>query len=291
MSVNRDSERFIMKSSVQPITVELWPNAHTHSETLTQEEIEFLNPDVDHRRFLRNVTVPTLTAFLPVGSINTGTAIIVCPGGALHALAIDYEGLEVADWLCRRGIAAFVLKYRLISTPYQNNDEFHDYFNTVLQNLPRLTELTRQHTPTVIADGQQALNIVRQRASEWEIAPDRIGMMGFSAGAFLTVMTILHGDQQNRPGFAASIYGALWENLEAIAPLPPLFIALTDDDALAVESSLRLYSAWHKANCPIEMHIYAQGGHGFAMRNKNPAAEAWIERLYEWMQVQGFLKP
>src|SRR5204863_9111499 len=115
--------------------------------------------DVENRRFLRNVTIPTLTAFLPDRSLNTGTAMIVCPGGGLHALAIDYEGLEVARWLCQRGIAAFVLKYRLIPTPL-NNDDFQGYFKNVLQDYPRMLELTRQHTPTVLADGQQAVTMV-----------------------------------------------------------------------------------------------------------------------------------
>jgi dienelactone hydrolase len=278
-----------MNDAAQTLVIDLWPDADSGAQSGAPEEVEFLNPDVENRRFLRNVTIPTLTAFLPERSVNAGTAVIVCPGGGLHALAIDYEGLEVAQRLCERGIAAFVLKYRLILTP-MGNDKFSGYFRDVLQDMPRLRELTRQHTPTVLADGQRAVTIVRQRASEWGIRPDHIGMMGFSAGAFLTVTTTLHGERQSRPDFAASIYGALWENLDTVAPLPPLFIALTDDDALTVPPSLELYSAWHNANSPVEMHIYARGGHGFAMRKKNPAAEAWIERFYEWMQIQDFVK-
>lgn len=273
-----------------PMVLKLWPDTDTHLNASAQEEVEFPNPDVDYRRFLRSVTVPTLTAFLPDDSIHTGTAVIVCPGGGLFTLAIDYEGLEVARWLCQRGIAAFVLKYRLIPTTL-DNDGFLVYFNALLQDMPRLLELARQHTPIVLADGQRAVSMVRQRAGEWGILPDRIGMLGFSAGAFVTVMTALQAAGESRPDFIASIYGALWENLESADPLPPLFIALADDDSIAVEPSLQLYSAWHKANSPVEMHIYARGGHGFAMRNQNPAAEAWIERLYEWMQVQGFVKP
>jgi len=276
-----------MLDSVQPPVIELWPDMPPKEAA---SEIEFKNPTVDNLRFLRNVTVPTLTAFLPDTSINTGTAMIVCPGGGLHILAIDYEGLEVARWLCQRGIAAFVLKYRLIPTPIQH-DEYQASFDDLLKDIPRLTEVARQFRPSVLADGQQAVNMVRQRASEWGIMPDRIGMVGFSAGALLTIVTALHADSQNRPNFAASIYGAMWENLDCVGPLPPLFIALTDDDALSVEPSLELYSAWHQTKSPVEMHIYASGGHGFAMRNKNLSAEGWIERLYEWMQVQGFVTP
>lgn len=279
-----------MNDPIQPLVFELWPNTDTQSEASVYEEIEFPNPDVDLRRFLRNVTVPTLTAFLPDRSINTGTAMVVCPGGGLFTLAIDYEGLEVARWLCQRGIAAFVLKYRLIPTLLEN-DEFHVYFNDQKQDLPRLLELARSHEPIVLADGQQAISMVRQRASEWGIVPDRIGMMGFSAGALVTIITTLQADSESRPNFAASIYGALWENLETANPLPPLFIALADDDAITVEPSLQLYAAWHQAQSPVEMHIYARGGHGFAMRNQNPAVEAWIERLYEWLHIQGFVQP
>jgi acetyl esterase/lipase len=275
-----------MNDPVQPIVLELWPDA----DAPAHEEIEFPNNDVDNRRFLRNVIVPTLTAFLPDRAISTGAAMIVCPGGGMFTLAIDYEGLDVARWLCQRGIAAFVLKYRVIPTRL-DNDEFAVYFAALLQDLPRLGELVRQHTPTVLADGQQAVNMVRQRADEWGIVPDRVGMMGFSAGAYVTIITALHADRANRPNFVASIYGALWENLESPDPLPPLFIALADDDAITVEPSLQLYTAWHRAKSPVEMHIYSRGGHGFSMRNINPAAEAWIDRMYEWMQVEGLVAP
>ena len=277
-----------MSDSTQPLVLELWTNPEMPTPAPAQE-VEFENPNVDHLRFLRNVTLPTLTAFLPDSSINTGTAMIVCPGGGLHVLAIDYEGLAVARWLCQRGIAAFVLKYRLIPTPVAH-DEYQAYFDDLLADKRRLNEVAAQFRPSVLADGQQAVKIVRQRASEWGIMPDFIGMVGFSAGAFLTVTTTLHADEQNRPNFAASIYGAMWESLDVAAPLPPLFIALTDDDALSVEPSLELYRAWHQAKSLVEMHIYASGGHGFAMRNKNVSAEGWIERMYEWMQVQGLVQ-
>src|SRR5262245_1486758 len=114
-----------MNDAVQPKVFELRLKTITSQQTSAPEEIAFPNPDVENRRFLRSVTTPTLTAFLPDRSINTGTAMIVCPGGGLLTLAIDYEGLEIAHWLCRRGIAAFVLKYRVISTSL-DNDAFLD---------------------------------------------------------------------------------------------------------------------------------------------------------------------
>ncbi len=268
-----------------PQVLHLWPEA----DFPAAQEIEYTNPDVDNWRFLRNVTVPTLTAFLPEPAISTGAAMIVCPGGAMHILAIDYEGLDVARWLCQRGIAAFVLKYRLLPTPI-HHDEYQSYIDALMADLPRLAELSRQHTPTLVADGQRALQMVRERAAEWNLAPERVGMVGFSAGAYLTVATTLQAEASNRPDFVASIYGAMWGNLSLTGPLPPLFVALADDDWLGVDHSLHLYSAWHQANSPAELHLYAQGGHGFAMRKLNPAAEGWIDRMYEWMQVMGFVR-
>lgn len=273
-----------MNDLAQPL--KLWPDADFSS---APPEVEFSNPDVDKLRFLRNVAVPTLTAFLPDPAISTGTAMVVCPGGGFHILAIDYEGLDVARWLCERGIAAFVLKYRLLPTP-PNHDDYQAYMNTMMSDTSRLFNLASDFTPTMVADGQQAIHMVRQRAGEWGIQPDCIGMMGFSAGSYVTLVSTLQGEIAKRPNFAASIYGGLWQELNNPGPLPPLFIAVAEDDDIAVESSLQLYSGWHRAKSPVEMHIYAKGGHGFAFRNINPAAEGWIERLYEWMQVQGLIK-
>ncbi len=273
-----------MNQKIEPLVLELWPDADVRSEA---QEVAFSNPDVDNWRFLRNVTVPTLTAFLPDPTINTGTAMVVCPGGGFHILAIDYEGLDVARWLCERGIAAFVLKYRLLPTP-ADHDEYQTYMSRMMENIPDLINRARQFTPTMVADGQQALNIVRQRADEWGIMPDRVGIMGFSAGSYVTLVTTLQAE--NPPNFAGSIYGGLWRELDHPGPLPPLFIAVAEDDPLGTESSLQCYSGWRKAKSPVEMHIYAKGGHGFAFRNINPAAEGWIDRLYEWMKVMELVK-
>jgi len=276
-----------MNPSGEPLVLELWSDAKFSPAS---PEVEFSNPDVDKLRFLRNVSVPTLTAFLPDPAINTGSAVVVCPGGGFHILAIDYEGLDVARWLCERGIAAFVLKYRLLPTP-AGHDDYQTYMSGLMGDLPRLFELAEAFTPTMVADGGQAVHMVRQRAGEWGIQPDRIGMMGFSAGSYVTLVTTLQAERAKRPDFAASIYGGLWRELDHPGALPPLFIAVAEDDGIAVDSSLQLYSGWHKAKSPVEMHIYAQGGHGFAFRKINLSAEGWIDRFYEWMQVMGLVKP
>ena len=272
-----------MNSADQPKAIPLWPDGAPGSEDWTQQEQESVLPPPDSFKVVHNVTEPTLTAFLPNPSVASGTAIIVCPGGAFHMLAIDHEGLDVAHWLSARGVAAFVLKYRLVPTAMRDED-----FVKQIQSLPdpnKLKEVTRQIEPLAIADGQQAMKVVRQHASQWGIAPDRIGMMGFSAGGRVTVGVALEHDAQSRPHFAAAIYGALWEEIIVPADAPALFIALANDDEIAVEPSVALYRAWRAAGQPVELHIYAQGGHGFGMRKQGLPADHWIDRFGEWLQL------
>jgi acetyl esterase/lipase len=276
-----------MNIADQPKVIPLWPDGAPGSEDWTQQEQETVLPPPDSFKVVHNVTEPTLTAFLPNPSVASGTAIIVCPGGAFHMLAIDHEGMDVAHWLSARGVAAFVLKYRPVPTAMRDED-----FVKQIQSLPepnKLKELTRQIEPLAIADGQQAMKVVRQHASEWGIAPDRIGMMGFSAGGRVTVGVALEHDAESRPNFAAAIYGALWEEIIVPADAPPLFIALANDDEIAVEPSVALYRAWRAAGQPVELHIYSQGGHGFGMRKQGLPADHWIDRFGEWLQLQRFL--
>jgi len=280
-----------MNIADQPEVIPLWPDGAPGSEDWTQQEQEIVLPPPYSIRDVHNVSKPTLTAFLPNPSVASGTAIIVCPGGAFHALAIDHEGIDVAQWLSAREVAAFVLKYRLVPTPVRDEDYVKQMMRQ-MQGSPepgKLKELTRQIEPLAIADGQQAIKVVREHASEWGIAPDRIGMMGFSAGARVTVGVALEHNAESRPNFAAPIYGALWEEIIVPADAPPLFIALANDDELAVEPSMALYGAWRAAGQPVELHIYSQGGHGFGMRRQGLPADRWIDRFGEWLQAQGFL--
>jgi acetyl esterase/lipase len=271
----------------QPEVIPLWPNGAPGSEDWNQQEQETVLPPPDSIKMVRNVTEPTLTAFLPNPSVATGTAIIVCPGGAFHMLAMEHEGIDVARWLSARGVAAFVLKYRLVPTAVRDED-----FVKQMQSLPppnKLKELTRQIEPLAIADGQQAIKVVREHAAQWGIAADRIGIMGFSAGGRVTVGVALEHDAQSRPSFAAPIYGALWEEITVPADAPPLFIALANDDELAVDPSIALYGAWRAAGHPVELHIYAQGGHGFGMRKQGLPRDSWIDRFGDWLEAQGLL--
>src|SRR6185369_6173986 len=207
----------------------------------------------------------------------TGTGVIVAPGGAFVALAIDLEGNEVARWLQERGIAAFVLKYRIVEKHGDgipaglNMDEAGQYG---------------------IADGIQALKVVRQHAAEWGLSPDRIGFMGFSAGAMVTSGALLQKEVVARPNFAAMIYGGPFGEMPPIpANLPPMFLAWAQDDPLVLEPIVKFYSALKSAGHKPEVHIFSAGGHGFGMRKQNTSSDHWIETFYYWLVAQGFIKP
>ena len=142
-----------------------------------------------------------------------------------------------------------------------------------------------------VADGLQAMKLVRRRAAEWGVAPDRIGIMGFSAGGSVTTGVALEYDADSRPDFAAPIYSAPIEDISVPADAPPLFIAVAHDDPFAASASVPLYSAWSAAGRSAELHIYSKGGHGFGMYKQGLPADHWIDHFGDWLQVQGVLEP
>ena len=279
-----------MNAADQPQIIPLWPNGAPGSEGWSQQEQETLAPPPIGIRVVRNVTQPTLTAFLPDRATATSAAVIVCPGGAFHFLAIEHEGTEVARWLNARGVAAFVLRYRLIETTV-DEDALSQQMHQNLTDRDRFRQLMQVLRPLIIADGLQAVKLVRQRAAEWGIAPDRIGIMGFSAGGHLTTGVALEYDADSRPDFAAPIYSSPYEDISVPADAPPLFIAVAHDDGFAASASVPLYSAWSAAGRSAELHIYSKGGHGFGMHKQGLPADHWIDHFGDWLQVQGVLDP
>ncbi len=279
----------------QPV-IPLYSGVAPGSENATQKEVSFVNPDKQTR--IRNVTQPTLTAFLPDRAKANGTAIIIAPGGGFMHLAIEKEGNDVARWLQTRGVAAFVLKYRLMNT---GTEEEYQKRAAALARPPQPAPATATPAPTEnperqkviaqsIADGRQALKLVRQRAAEWGVAPERIGLMGFSAGGILTMGVVMQHDADSRPNFAAPIYGGSTNGLPVAADAPPLFIAVADDDQMFSASSAKLYLEWKAAKRAAELHIYAKGGHGFGLTNRGWPVDRWIDRLGDWLTSQGLLK-
>ena len=271
-----------------PKIISIWPDGAPGSENELYPEQEWYSPPPDRLRFIRNVAQPSLTAFFPDPSIANGTAMIVCPGGAYHFLNIDQEGIDMARWFSARGVAAFVLKYRLIRTA-ERDEDFAVQIHEVFSGQEKARELMKRHGPLAIADGQQAVKVIRKRAAEWGIAPHRIGIMGFSAGGHVAGGVALQHDVDSRPDFAAPIYGALWEKFVVPPDAPPLFIALANNDEIAVEPCMRLYSAWKEAGLSVELHAYSTGGHGFSTRKQGLPVDSWIDRLGDWLQLQGLL--
>lgn len=260
-------------ASAGPQIVNVWPGVAPGSEKWTQKERTVENTPLGTVVF--NVVTPTLTAFLPERAKATGTGVIVAPGGAFVALAIDLEGIEVARWLQDKGIAAFVLKYRILEKrgegiPSMNMDEAGQYG---------------------IADGIQALKVVRQHAAEWGLSPDRIGFMGFSAGAMVTSGALLQKDTAARPSFAAMIYGGPFGVMPAIpAKLPPMFLAWAQDDTQAREPVVKFYDALAVAGHKPEVHIFSAGGHGFGLRKHGTTSDHWIDEFYGWLEAQGLTR-
>jgi acetyl esterase/lipase len=254
--------------------VNIWPGVAPGSERWTQKELTVTDTPLGTVIF--NVVTPTLTAYLPEHAKATGTGVIVAPGGAFVALAMDVEARGVARWLQQRGIAAFVLKYRTIE---KRGD-----------GIPAMDQDTAGRYG--IADGIQALKVVRQRAAEWGVSPDRIGIVGFSAGAMVASGTLLQPDSAARPSFAAMIYGGPFGVMPPIpARLPPIFLAWAEDDPLVLGLIVRFHDALIKAGQKPEVHVYSAGGHGFGMKQQGTTSDHWIDEFYYWLEAQGLTKP
>jgi len=244
----------------------------------------------DGRRYLRNVTVPTLTAYLPEPDVATGSGIVVVPGGALHILSIDNEGTWVAQRLVELGIAAFVLHYRIVATPVAD-EEFFALTARVFAEPNYLTDIGAASRPGAVEDGGSAVRLVRERAGEWRVRTDRVGMLGFSAGGFVAAATTLDAAPDARPSFCAPIYPAMWGDVVAPTPAPPMFLAWATDDEVGdviVGSALRLYDVWRRAGASVEAHAYATGGHGFGMTVRGTPSDRWFDDFCTWLAASGF---
>ena len=237
---------------------------------------------------LGNVTHPTITIFSPPAEKANGAAVLVCPGGGYHILAMDLEGTEVCEWLNSLGVTAVLLKYRVPTRP----------------GLPR-------HAPA-LQDAQRAMGIIRHRAVGWGIDPGRVGCVGFSAGGHLcavlaaasaarTYEAVDEADKLScRPNFSMLVYPAyltVKDQADAIAPdtkvtaqTPPTFLVQTQDDSVRVESSLFYYLALKNANVPAEIHLYPNGGHGYGLRPTEHNVTRWPERAAEWLKALGALE-
>ena len=258
--------------------VKLWPGVAPGSEHWTWHEQVFPQQQVDHRSIgtvVEDVVTPTLTAYLPAPGHATGTGVVIAPGGACIALVMDEQGLDVARALQRMGVAAFVLKYRLLHKQGQG--------------MPKdLSE--DQACRWGIADAVQALRLVRRHAAEWHVVPNRVGLLGFSAGGMIASEVLVQKDPVQRPDFAALIYGAPFESMPPVpAGLPPVFMAWAQDDAIAGDAMTRFQQALVKAGDKPEVHIYDAGGHGFSTRQPGTSSAHWLQEFEWWLQSRKLL--
>jgi acetyl esterase/lipase len=259
--------------------VSLWPDVVPGSEGKSGPEKVRISDGGDH--VVSSVHRPTLTVFLPVGR-STGAGVIVLPGGGHRELWVDHEGYDVARWLAERGIAAFVLKYRLA----------------------RETGSTYQVQVESLQDAQRALQLVRSQGAKWSVDPARLGVIGFSAGGELAALVASRNDagrsdsldpverEGSRPAFQALVYPG---NSKAIAPAkesPPAFLVCGANDRPDISEGLAsVYLLFKQAQVPVELHIYAGTGHGFGLRASNHLPSAgWPDRFREWLDGLGFLK-
>lgn len=260
--------------------IRLWPKGAPGSEGKTTAEAVRTTPDGEH--VVSSVHQPSLTPYLPAPGQATGAAVIIAPGGGHRELWVDHEGHNFARFLSARGVAAFVLKYRLA----------------------RQTDSTYKIDEHAFADMQRAIRLVRSRASEWKIAPARIGVMGFSAGGELAALAGMRSDAGNkdaadelerassRPDFQALIYPGSSARITAIKDAPPIFLAAGYKDRPDISKGLaEVYLKFKEVGVPAELHIYASAGHGFGLREKTSGAVAgWPARFVEWLADLGFLQ-
>jgi acetyl esterase/lipase len=264
--------------------VRIWPDAPPGTQDWAGAEVE-LDADLPAGKvhIVTNVTQPTLTVVRPQPGTVNGSAMLVLPGGAFRALAWDLEGMEVAQWLARRGITAFVLKYRV--RPPSDAPPGAEAFAAWMQR-------TRAAREVAVADGRQALRLIRARAADYGLRADRVGMIGFSAGAIAVMELALSGEAADRPDLAASIYGAAAAEQPPVAGAPPLFImAAQDDRQIPSERSVELYRRWSQTGLPAELHLYEKGGHGFGTRARNLPSDQWPAALEAWLVSRAWLRP
>lgn len=275
----------------EPEVITLWQGTPPPPNMDLPAEVDTTKPDsnlVAGKRVIRtgNVSVPTLTVYRPSPDKANGTSVVICPGGGHYILAWDLEGTEVAEWLNDLGVTAFVLKYRVPSRDREG-----------------------RRWISAVQDAQRAISIIRSSSEEWHLNPDRIGVLGFSAGGETAALAaMLQGRQyeprdvkdsiSHLPNFSVLIYPggltnkertALPDHVRVTPRTPPTFIAHAFDDRVPVEGCLFLMQALKREGVASELHIYSKGGHGYGLRETATPVTTWHHRCADWMRVHGWL--
>jgi acetyl esterase/lipase len=228
----------------------------------------------------QNIVRPVLLYYPAEKAAATGTAVIVAPGGGFRTLMMSYEGVDVAKRLNQMGVDAFVLKYRTTYVDAPSAAGGRGPATTGPQAGQNVREMAG-------ADGQQAVRVLRQHAAEFGVRPNRIGMIGYSAGGAV-LLSAVYGPADGRPDFAIPIYAAGANSNPPPDGGPPLFIAVaSDDQAVGFQGSIDLFGAWRKAGVPVELHVFQTGQHGFG--KKGGGADHYLDRVEEWLKLNGWL--
>ena len=269
--------------AAEPLVLNVWPDKAPGEIGKAEPESKVPPREGQKQNVIRltNVSVPTLSVYRPEKS--NGAAVVIAPGGGYNILAWDLEGTEVAEWLNTLGVTGIVLKYRV---PVKE---------------PRLGPLQ---------DAQRALSLVRSKASEWQLDPKRIGMLGFSAGGNLAARACLQYDKRQydaidavdqvscRPDFGVLVYsaylidadGKLKPDYQPTKETPPIFFAHAYNDGVKPENSIALFLAMKQIGVPAELHVYSSGGHGFGLRKSDQPVSTWPARCGDWMALSGLLE-
>jgi acetyl esterase/lipase len=283
--------------------IELWPDGppRTIDDVAPETLFRGLAGVSADTAMLRNVSRPTLSVYRPAPGKAHGGSVVVCPGGGWAILAWEHEGTDVAQWFAGRGYTAFLLKYRVSATPQdpaafaaqmaRNADLLAEPLSAAKapRSMDQLIRSERLRYAREVAadDGRRALATVRERAGEYELDPDRVGMIGFSAGAFL-VVDVAMDPQGPPPAFLAPIYGGETRGRPVPADAPPLFTVVAHDDRLLFHMVEGLYLDWSAADRSSELHIFARGAHGFGMVRQDLPSDRWIDLLGAWLADKGF---
>jgi acetyl esterase/lipase len=292
----------VWKPSAGHTQVAIWPGMAPDSQPTAGPEVAGTTKHLVAGRswdYVSRVSQPTMTIYSPQVK-NTGAAVVVFPGGGYEILAIDLEGTEVCDWLTSKGITCVLLKYRVPgvehypeSAPYRESGPY-----------PK--------SPMALEDAQRTMGLVRLHAAEWHIDPQKVGVLGFSAGGHLSAAISNHfaqrlypmadaADKEScRPDFAVALYtGHLWidekkfelnPDIRVTSETPPTFLVQAEDDPVdSVNHSLVYYVALKRAGVPVEMHLYAQGGHAFGPRRTKFPITAWPELVEKWLRTIGMI--
>ncbi len=270
----------------------LWPGKAPGEKQVLPAEQDLTKPTeglIAGRRLIRlgNVSEPTLEVYRPTAATRNGAAVLVCPGGGYHILAMDLEGTEVCEWLNSIGVTGVLLKYRV----------------------PRREGLEKHAAP--LQDAQRAMGLIRQNATEWGIDPQRVGILGFSAGGHLAAVTSTTtartyptvdaaDEQSSRPDFAVLVYPGyltvkeehdrVSSELKITGDTPPTFLVMAQDDPVRVENVFGYASALKQAGVSFELHVYPTGGHGYGLRRTADMVTTWPDRVADWMKARGILE-